>query len=110
MDVYGINNETRLTGLDYTMSMNDFSYGVNDRYVSVRINQKCVTEDCGYYEDRRPAGNMDPYLVCGAIVETTLLFEQACKKPKVKPPVVLPPPQWTDGCFPCVIEQPAAEP
>jgi len=25
----------------------------------------------GYLEDRRPAANMDPYLVCAALIETT---------------------------------------
>lgn len=28
---------------------------------------------CGYYEDRRPSSNLDPYVVCGLFVETTLL-------------------------------------
>ena len=30
-------------------------------------------EKCGYYEDRRPASNLDPYVVTRLIVETTLL-------------------------------------
>jgi hypothetical protein len=29
----------------------------------------------GYFEDRRPASNMDPYLVTGLIAETTILWE-----------------------------------
>lgn len=28
----------------------------------------------GYFEDRRPASNMDPYVVTGKIADTTLLF------------------------------------
>jgi glutamine synthetase len=28
---------------------------------------------CGYFEDRRPASNMDPYLVTSKIADTTLL-------------------------------------
>jgi glutamine synthetase len=31
-------------------------------------------EKCGYYEDRRPASNLDPYVVTRLIVETTLLM------------------------------------
>lgn len=31
-------------------------------------------EKCGYYEDRRPASNLDPYVVTRLIVETTLLL------------------------------------
>jgi hypothetical protein len=30
-------------------------------------------EGCGYFEDRRPASNMDPYVVTGMILKTTLL-------------------------------------
>lgn len=29
----------------------------------------------GYLEDRRPASNMDPYVVTGLLAETTLLWE-----------------------------------
>lgn len=31
--------------------------------------------DAGYLEDRRPASNMDPYVVTGLLAETTLLWE-----------------------------------
>jgi glutamine synthetase len=30
-------------------------------------------EGKGYFEDRRPASNMDPYVVCGKIMETCVL-------------------------------------
>jgi len=30
-------------------------------------------EKCGYFEDRRPASNMDPYRVTGKIMETCVL-------------------------------------
>lgn len=29
----------------------------------------------GYLEDRRPASNMDPYVVTGLLAETTILYE-----------------------------------
>lgn len=29
----------------------------------------------GYLEDRRPASNMDPYIVTGLLAETTILWE-----------------------------------
>lgn len=29
----------------------------------------------GYFEDRRPASNMDPYVVTSMIAETTILWE-----------------------------------
>jgi glutamine synthetase len=31
-------------------------------------------EKSGYYEDRRPASNLDPYVVTKLLVETTLLL------------------------------------
>lgn len=31
--------------------------------------------DAGYLEDRRPASNMDPYVVTGLLAETTILWE-----------------------------------
>jgi len=70
---YGHGNERRLTGVEHTAGINDFSYGVADRSASIRIGNKIVEQDCGYYEDRRPAANMDPYLVTKLLVETTLL-------------------------------------
>jgi hypothetical protein len=29
----------------------------------------------GYFEDRRPSSNMDPYVVCGMIAYTTLVWK-----------------------------------
>mmetsp|Transcript_134592 Transcript_134592/g.287992 ORF Transcript_134592/g.287992 Transcript_134592/m.287992 type:complete len:482 (-) Transcript_134592:39-1484(-) len=79
MAAYGDGNERRLTGKDSTAHITSFSWGVSDRDASIRISSKCVVNDCGYYEDRRPAANMDPYLVCKMIVETTLLLDGAEK-------------------------------
>ena len=69
--VYGAHNEERLTGLHETCSIHEFRYGVSDRGASVRIPMATVNEGKGYLEDRRPAGNMDPYKVCAALIETT---------------------------------------
>lgn len=68
--VYGAHNEERLTGKHETSSINDFRYGVSDRGASVRIPMVTVNEGRGYFEDRRPAANMDPYLVCAKLIET----------------------------------------
>lgn len=68
--VYGAHNEERLTGKHETSSINDFRYGVSDRGASVRIPMITVNEGRGYFEDRRPAANMDPYLVCAKLIET----------------------------------------
>lgn len=68
--VYGEGNEERLTGRHETGSIDKFSYGVADRGGSIRIPRQCAKEDRGYFEDRRPASNADPYQVTGIIVET----------------------------------------
>ena len=71
--MYGKNNETRLTGKHETASIEEFSYGVGHRGASIRIPSDCAKKGCGYFEDRRPAANMDPYLVTGKIAETVIL-------------------------------------
>jgi glutamine synthetase len=73
MKVYGEGNELRLTGADNTFDIATFSVGVGRRDVSIRITSKVAAADCGYYDDRRPAANADPYLVTKKIVQTTLL-------------------------------------
>lgn len=70
MKVYGKNNDKRLTGIHETSNMNNFTFGIGDRGSSVRIPLSCAKNGCGYLEDRRPAANLDPYLVTAAIVET----------------------------------------
>jgi hypothetical protein len=67
-------NERRLTGKHETSSMHDFSWGVANRGCSVRVGRMVPVDKCGYYEDRRPASNLDPYVVCKLLVETTLLM------------------------------------
>lgn len=67
-------NERRLTGKHETSSINDFSWGVANRGCSVRVGRMVPVEKCGYYEDRRPASNLDPYTVTRLLVETTLLM------------------------------------
>jgi len=70
---YGEGNEHRLTGLHETASMDKFSYGVADRGSSVRIPRQVFIDKKGYFEDRRPASNMDPYVVTSMIFQTTHL-------------------------------------
>ena len=71
MDVYGADNEQRLTGLHETQRMDMFSYGVSDRGASIRIPIGTVENGWkGWLEDRRPASNADPYMVASAIITT----------------------------------------
>ena len=73
MKHYGKNNEKRMTGLHETASYDKFTYGVADRSASIRIPTATKKNQCGYFEDRRPAANIDPY-VC-----TSLLLETVCE-------------------------------
>ena len=49
------------------------SWGVANRGASIRVGRSVPVEKSGYYEDRRPSSNLDPYVVTRLIVETTLL-------------------------------------
>ena len=69
----GEDNKRRLTGAHETAPITRFSYGVANRGCSVRIPRMTEKEGCGYFEDRRPASNMDPYVVTAKIMETCVL-------------------------------------
>jgi len=73
--VYGEDNEKRLTGAHETAPIDKFSYGVANRGASIRIPRQAKLEGKGYFEDRRPASNMDPYLVTGKLVQTVCIDE-----------------------------------
>lgn len=70
MKVYGKHNEERLSGLHETANINTFSYGVGNRGCSIRIPINVYNNKCGYLEDRRPASNLDPYLVTEILIRT----------------------------------------
>src|SRR5258708_2227315 len=70
--VYGADNDKRLTGKHETASINEFKYGVSDRGSSIRIPMSTANNKSGYLEDRRPAANMDPYLVAARMIETVV--------------------------------------
>jgi glutamine synthetase len=73
IEAYGEGNERRLTGAHETAPIDKFSFGVANRGCSIRIPRDAEADKCGYFEDRRPASNMDPYIVTKMIVETTCL-------------------------------------
>jgi glutamine synthetase len=68
---YGEFNSLRLTGHHETASISKFSWGVSSRGASIRIGVETKNNKCGYFEDRRPASNCDPYLVSMLLVKTT---------------------------------------
>mmetsp|Transcript_1019 Transcript_1019/g.2993 ORF Transcript_1019/g.2993 Transcript_1019/m.2993 type:complete len:353 (+) Transcript_1019:146-1204(+) len=70
---YGEGNEKRLTGAHETASIEKFSWGVADRGCSVRVGNETAKRGYGYFEDRRPASNMDPYVVTSMIYNTCVV-------------------------------------
>jgi glutamine synthetase len=74
IELYGDDNNKRLTGIHETSSINSFSYGVGNRAASFRIpTSTAAANGKGYIEDRRPASNIDPYLVSGIMYDTAVL-------------------------------------
>ena len=73
MAVYGEFNDARMTGLHETSSMHECTWGVSDRGRSIRIPRHVANQGHGYLEDRRPAANLDPYLVTERIMRTCCL-------------------------------------
>lgn len=68
---YGDYNKLRLTGHHETASLDEFSWGIASRGSSIRVSLETQNNRCGYFEDRRPASNCDPYLVSMLLVKTT---------------------------------------
>ena len=72
MELYG-DNSKRMTGSHETSSKDEFSYGIGNRAASVRISTNTASQGKGYIEDRRPASDIDPYVVTAVITDTSLL-------------------------------------
>lgn len=80
--VYGEKLEERLTGLHETCAIDQFRHGVADRGSSVRIPQQVQAKGYGYFEDRRPGANSDPYLVASRLAVTVCgLSESLMERP-----------------------------
>jgi len=73
MDIYGKDNDQRLSGAHETSPYDEFSVGIGNRGSSVRVGNEAIDDKKGYFEDRRPGSNCDPYLVTGMLFKTTVL-------------------------------------
>jgi len=71
IDVYGDNKE-RLSGDCETSNIDKFTVGYGNRGCSIRIPNATLRAKSGYFEDRRPASNANPYLV------TSIIFKSCC--------------------------------
>ena len=73
LELYG-DNSKRLSGEFETSKFDTFSWGFGDRGASVRIPTISVTNGYKtYIEDRRPASDIDPYVIGALMIDTTLL-------------------------------------
>jgi glutamine synthetase len=59
IEVYGSDNDLRLSGRHETAHIGQFSYGVAHRGSSIRIPKSVAVDGKGYFEDRRPASNIE---------------------------------------------------
>ena len=76
ISLYGDDNQKRMTGHHETSDIREFSFGVGNRAASFRIPTSTAhANGAGYIEDRRPASNIDPYIVGAMQVDTGVLEE-----------------------------------
>lgn len=66
---YGHDLNTRLTGLHETCHIDEFKSGISNRGASIRIPVSTHKAGCGYFEDRRPGANADPYVVAKQLID-----------------------------------------
>lgn len=69
---YGEGLSERLTGLHETCDIKTFKAGDSDRGASIRIPMSTVMDKKGYFEDRRPGANANPYTVSYLLLKTIL--------------------------------------
>jgi len=72
IDVYGDDNDERLTGKHETSDLNKFTYGFGSRGTSIRIPNTTKINKCGYFEDRRPSSSANMYLVTSKLYDTCI--------------------------------------
>lgn len=72
---YGADNDKRMSGQYETSSFEDFSFDITkpvNRGASIRISHDTIQNNKGYFEDRRPGSNIDPYIVTSRIFLASL--------------------------------------
>lgn len=72
---FGKGNDSRMSGQYETSSYDKFSFDINtpvNRGASVRIGYDSLKNGYGYFEDRRPGSNIDPYQVTKIVFSSAL--------------------------------------
>ena len=70
IELYGEDIGQRMTGELETSDVNKFTFGDSDRACSIRKPIGVRKNGYGYLEDRRPCANINPYVVCAAIIQS----------------------------------------
>ncbi len=78
--LYGARLAERLTGRHETCDINTFRAGAADRGASIRIPRPVEIKGYGYFEDRRPGANADPYLVAARLCTTVCGVDESVMK------------------------------
>jgi glutamine synthetase len=73
--LYGQGVCERLTGRLETSHWMDFSWDIGTRDTSVRIPISVNEAKCGYFEDRRPGANVNPYVIAYHMFNQILCFD-----------------------------------
>lgn len=68
LETYGAENKNRLSGKFETASWSEFNWGIGTRNTSIRVPYQTAKEQKGYFEDRRPGANIDPYKACSTLL------------------------------------------
>ena len=80
-NLYGRGVCERLTGRLETSHWMDFNWGIGTRDTSVRIPIGVYEAKRGYFEDRRPGANVNPYVITHYIMDHVLDFESSQNSP-----------------------------
>eukprot|EP01059_Diplonema_ambulator_P021660 TRINITY_DN35_c0_g1_i2.p1 TRINITY_DN35_c0_g1~~TRINITY_DN35_c0_g1_i2.p1 ORF type:complete len:388 (+),score=149.22 TRINITY_DN35_c0_g1_i2:58-1164(+) len=72
---YGGDNMERMTGAHETSKLSEFTWGIGTRHTSVRIGNDVAKVGKGYFEDRRPASNIDPYIATARLFASSMGYE-----------------------------------
>lgn len=75
--LYGSGLSDRLTGEHETCDIDTFKVGDADRGCSIRIPKPVALKGYGYFEDRRPGANSDPYLVVARLCATVCGIDES---------------------------------
>ena len=71
---YGGDNNQRMTGAHETSKLSEFTSGIGTRHTSVRVGNDIAAAGKGYFEDRRPASNIDPYLATARLYSSSMSY------------------------------------